>query len=140
MTVIGLASLYRTMHLQLGHVVNGRTYPDLAPADTERPFVLFARKPEGGETDVRRRPTETHVLMVEVIAERIEDAFDGAGRLVDLLRDQGSQESNGLPIDANWEITTVSQGVLIYRVELWNGVLPLYHCGYEYTFTLEKKG
>lgn len=135
---LDIEALYAALHIHLGGLCEGRVFPDIAPADAAYPVVTYGIQ-GGGEENRRRRENSTLVLVVKCIATKLEDAFAVARQIRDLLRDQGSQESDTLPHDSDWDITTVSQGLLMHMVETWKDGRMIYHTGHQYTFTMELK-
>lgn len=135
---LDIEALYSLLPLHLATLCGGRVFPLLAPARTVTPFIVYSFT-AGGETDRRRRENSTLTLVVKCIANRLEDSFLNARLIRDLLRDQGDQEGNTLPSDAEWRVTTVSQGTLIQMVEVWEDGTIFYHTGHEYTFTMERR-
>lgn len=138
MAKLNIEALYGVLHIHLGSLCAGRVHAYIAPAKTPTPFVVYAFQ-AGGEADRRRKETSTLTLVIKCIAEQLDDAMSTARQIRDLLRQQGDQEDNTLPTDADWRITTVSQGVLIDMVEVWEDGRIFYHSGSQYTFTMELK-
>lgn len=138
-SISDLQASYTVLHNHLGGLYAGRVYPDIAPAGAEYPLVVYGFQ-GGGETDRRKRENSTITLVIKCVSQHLEEAFAGSMLIGDLLRDQGSQEGNTLPSDPEWEITTVSQGVIVHMVEVWkeNGQI-FYHSGHQYTFTMERR-
>lgn len=135
---LDIEALYRTLHPHLGSLCEGRVFPLVAPARTVTPFVIYGFE-GGGETDRRKRENSSLILVIKCVGTRLEDTFLNARLIRDLLRDQGEQEGNTLPLDAEWHITTVSQGALVHMVEVWESGDIFYHTGHQYTFTMERK-
>lgn len=135
---LDIEAVYAALHSHLIGLCGGRVYPDLAPVGTTSPFVVYSFE-SGGNTDRRNRDNSTLTLLIKCIADRLEDSFSVARQIRDLLQDNGTQGTNTLPVNAEWEITTVTQGLLIHIVETYdNSSLILYHTGHQYAFNLEK--
>lgn len=135
---LNLEALFSVLHIHLGSLCNGRAFPYVAPPSAVMPYVVYSFM-GGGETDRRRKENSTLILSVKGVSGHLEEALSTARLIRDLLRYQGDQEDNTLPLDSEWRITTVSQGVLIDMVEIWEDGTTFYHSGSQYTFTMELK-
>jgi hypothetical protein len=133
---LDIHALYDVLHIALGGLCGGRAFPLLAPVKTVTPFIVYSFE-SGGETDRRRRENSTLTLVVKCLDTQLEGAFAGAQLIRDVLRDNGDQETDTLPHDTAWRITTVSQGLLVHLVEVWEDGTVFYHAGHAYTFTME---
>ena len=136
MSKLDIDALYGALHIHLNGLCGGRVFPDLAPAKTITPFVVYSFE-SGGETDTRRRETSALTLVIKCVAQELDDAFTNARLIRDLLRDAGAQEGNTLPTDSDWHLLTVSQGLLVHMVEVWEDGSVFYHTGHQYTFVME---
>lgn len=135
--MIGMEAVYSVLNLHLAGLCGGRVFPDLAPSATSRPYVVYFHA-TGGNVQVRRgRKSERHTFLVKIVADTAAESF-ALEPIETLLHNNGTQGLNTLPVNAEWEITTVTQGAALHAVELVNGQ-PLYSTGYEYEFVLEQR-
>jgi hypothetical protein len=137
-STLDIEALYGVLYTLLGHLCEGRVFPLLTPGRMATPFVTYSFE-AGGEAERRKRDNSTLTLLVKCVSTELEHTLMNARLIRDLLRDQGDQEGNGLPLDDEWRITTVSKGLLVNYVEEWEDGSVFFHCGHQYTFTMERK-
>lgn len=135
--MIGMEAVYDLLNLHLAGLCGGKVFPDLAKAGTLRPYVVYFHATGGGVQVRRGRKSERHTFLVKIVADTLAESF-AVQPIEDLLHNNGTQGLNTLPVNAEWEITTVTQGAALHAVELVNGQ-PLYSTGYEYVFVLEQR-
>lgn len=112
-----------------------RVWPDRAPANPVRPYILYFVN-SGGERNQVREVDALFSVTIKCVGDTMVQSIAGASRLGELLNDQGTQDVGLNPLDAgpDWEITTVTQGRLVHLVEDFNNVEPVYHDGHVFDF------
>lgn len=135
--MIGMEAVYTTLNLHLAGLCEGKVFPDLAKAGTLRPYVVYFHATGGNVQTRQTRKSEQHTFVVKIVADTLLESF-AAQPIEALLHNNGTQGLNTLPVNAEWEITTVTQGAALHAVELVNGQ-PVYSTGYEYEFVLEQR-
>lgn len=137
-----LQALYRAIYARLsrpGALWGSRVYADLASANAQRPYVVFFWA-GGGEANTRRHADAELLLTVKIISERQAEAFQGVGRLAELLNDAGVYDSAD-PLDGgpDWVICTMTQERAVHLVELVDGA-RVYHEGFQLRVVMEAAG
>lgn len=141
MAEAALAALYRAVKTRLvavtTHVWATRAYPDLAPANTARPYAIYAWA-GGGELNAIVAQDAEIVLTVKVVAETLATAFTGAGEISALLNDVRLTGALALDGGSDWDILTCTQEQAVHLVENVDGVW-LYHEGHRFRVRMERK-
>lgn len=118
-----------------GEIWGQRVYPDVVPAGTVRPYVVFFWA-GGGEVNDRWRPDANLVYGVKCVSTVKTEARTGAARIETLLND--AERHTPLAEGADWAILHATREGAIELVEMVDGN-PLYHSGNRYRFQLEAK-
>jgi hypothetical protein len=116
-----------------------RAYPGVAPASTPRPYTLYWQI-GGGYLPSRGLLRAEIVIGVKTVANTLAVAFDAAGRLHDLLHDQGVLETD-TPLNGgdDWNIlTSTVEGTPISLRETVDGV-PVFHEGLRLRLFMEER-
>lgn len=113
-----------------------RAYPDIAPAGTAYPYLVYYWL-GGGETNRFLRAESSLVLGVKCVSNTLSEAMAGAARIEALLND--AERKSGLSGGEDWLIANVSREGLIHFVETPDGA-RVHHEGARYRFALEAKG
>lgn len=135
-----LGALYRALQTRLnssGDIWGTRVYAEVAPAGTERPYLVYAFA-AGGEVNTRRKQLAEYVIMARAITETMAQGFTASARISALLNDADYSSSNALNGGADWYIVHVSQEQKIHRTELVDGSW-IYHSGYRFRIRMEAK-
>jgi len=120
-----LDSLYRAFKRQLdGAALWGDdVYPDVAPPDAARPYVVF-NNVEGGDTNRYAHESNSFMIDVKFIVENdYEAGKQGAALISDLLKDKGYQDiddsGNHGPVagDSDYLIKTITRGKRIHILD-----------------------
>ena len=133
-----VAVAYRAIRQRLvatSELWSSNVFPDLAPANVNRPFVVFFHM-AGGEINVRRIQDASLVIVVKVISGALAEALQGAGRISALLND-ADFASDPLDAGSEWVIQNVNQEQAVHLVEMVGGE-QLYHSGHKFRFRLER--
>ena len=122
-----------------------RVSPEYIRGTYARPSIVF-HWAGGGDTNRIAKRAPVFVIDVQMIAEISREAMAGARFISDLVRNQGSQDTdeNGdateraISGDEEWLITTITQGLRIHVVDNWGtNAKAVYHSGHEFTITME---
>lgn len=134
-----LDSLYQMIYTEMNgaSVWGARVFPDMAPADTARPYAIFFYS-GGGENLVTPSAQNARlVVTVKTVADTMSEAFTGAAAIETLLRNQGLHESAGIAAVGGWQVLTSTQDRVVHLVEMYQGAAPIYHEGHQYVFEME---
>ena len=112
-----------------------KVHPDLAPANVGRPYVVFFWS-GGGELNARRIQDAELLLTVKCVANTLDEAFRGAGRVSALLNDADLADDLLEPGD-EWVILHTNQERAIHLVENIDGI-QIYHSGSVFRFRMER--
>lgn len=118
-----------------GEAWGTRAYPDIAPAGTAYPYVVYYWL-AGGETNRFLRAESSLVIGVKCVSNTLQEAMEGAARIEALLND--IERKGGLSGGEDWQIASVSREGLIHLSEVVDGG-RIYHHGARYRFNLEAK-
>lgn len=123
----------------LGSSVCGtRVYADSAPRDAAMPFFVFSFVSSNRNRELGRTRMSVVVVGVRCVARTKVEAMLGAGWCVDVLDNQGAQESaTPVPSVAGWGFNTISEETAISSTEYIDGVEPVYIEGSTYRIVLE---
>lgn len=111
-----------------------------ATSTLAKPCVLFfpasnLRVP----VSIRKKNYEL-IMRVKGVATDVATAFAIQDAISELLDDSGRQDFNPrLPINADWDITTVSAMQAIWLQENFSQDTTYYHAGHDYRVTVERK-
>lgn len=140
MTETALAALYRVVLARLkgtgGDPWGERVHPDVAPAGTARPHVVFGYA-GGGELNENIQPDAGLVLTVQAICANDVDAFGCAARISALLNDADRGTARALDASPDWIIVHSLQEQVIHRVETTPEGDWIYYAGARYRFRME---
>ena len=140
MALTALESVYRALPVNLKGVGNwgDRVYPDQAPANVQRPYVIFFWA-GGGEANWTRHNDADLIISVKCVANTMQESMTGAGLIAAALNDKGTQDSTSPLVNgADWTITTVTSDRVIHMVEAEANAVPIYHDGAQYRVILQK--
>lgn len=136
-----LEALYGAVKARLLETPSGvwgdRVHPDLAPAGTARPHVVFAYAAGGEANRIVGRDAEI-VLMISGYADTQAVAFALAADLSDRFNDADKSSTTPLDAGAEWWVLNVTQEQAIHTVELIKGVW-VYREGHRFRFVMEGK-
>lgn len=113
-----------------------RVYPDAAPAEVIRPYVVHFLV-SGGERNERQKKDARFVITVKCVANTMTDSMQGAALIDSLLNDAGSQDDSAFTCGDGWEITTCTADRLVHLKEMFAGASPIYHDGHQYIVMME---
>lgn len=133
-----LEAVYRAVRLKLiesAEMWGNRVHLGIAPAGTERPYVVYSLA-DGSEPNRVRRQDFEALLLVKVVGLNLSVALTGLQRVATLLNDSGDQDvTPGLNAGTQWRITTVTKGRDVQFSEHINGV-EVFHAGSNFRFRL----
>lgn len=140
MAEVAQAALYRAVNRSLTasptELWGLRVFPDLAKTGTTRPYVVFSYA-GGGEINGLRKQDAEIVLIVKMISENMAQAFNGAGRISELLNDADYSSAGALNAGSEWAILHVKQEQIVHLIETVDGV-QIYHAGHRFRFRMER--
>jgi len=139
MAEVALAALYRTVRNRLiasSEIWGTKAFPDLAPAKTERPYVVFSYA-GGGELNARVSQDAEIVLTIKIISTELGQALYGAQRISSLFNDADLSRAGALDAGSEWVIIHVKQEQIVHMVEMVEGV-QVYHDGNRFRFRMER--
>lgn len=111
-----------------------------APAKTARPYVLYFSAGGGPTIVTPWRRSATFILSVKVVDTSMANALVAREAFNDLLDNSGENDTDPrLPASATWRILTVTAGREIEIPEYVENAETVYHCGFQYEFTMEAK-
>lgn len=114
---------------------SSRSYADLAPAGTAKPFVVYGLN-AGGELNARRGQDAEIVLTIQGVAEEnAGTAMDIAERLSELFND-AEDTVGALNAGSEWTIRHVVQLQRVHYIEMVDGK-KVYHSGHRFRFRME---
>lgn len=126
-----------TNHLKNRSVWGDRVFADSAPARIVRPYVVFFVA-SGGDAHQTQKQDARMVLTVKCVADKLNESLQGADALTSALSDTGSQDDRPILCEG-WNITTITQDRIVHLKEMWEGATPIYHDGYQFIVTMERK-
>lgn len=134
-----LAALYETIYTGLvGDVECGdRAYPDMIPANVQRPYFTWFFV-AGGEENAVKHQDAIITVTIKCVAETLPQALRGAGRISETFNDRGGQECGNVTGIGEWQILTVTQGRRVHLVETFENARPIYHSGHQFEFVMER--
>lgn len=110
----------------------------MATSTLAKPCLLFFVAGGGRELVTPTRRNVRFSLSVKSVAESMQQAVTMQEAISGLLADAGSQDvSPRLPVQTGWEITTITEGRMIWTEELIDNTRRVYHAGYVYDITME---
>jgi hypothetical protein len=105
-----------------------------------RPYVCFFQSSGGRDLVNPHRKNAAFTKSIKGVADDKATALAMQQAISELMDDSGRQDINsGLPVHAQWDITTVTEDREIWLDELFSGATHIYHAGHQYMFTMERK-
>lgn len=139
MAEAAIAALYRAVKTRLtesSELWGDKAYPDLAPKNPTKPYVIFSYA-GGGELNARVGQDAEIVVMIKAVSLELAQAFVMAGRISELFNDADYSSANALNAGANWVILHVIQEGIVHMVETVDGG-QIYHAGHRFRFRMER--
>jgi len=139
MAEVALDALYRTVRNRLiasSEIWGAKAFPDLAPAKTERPYVVF-NYTGGGELNARVSQDAEIVLTIKIISTELVQALYGVQRISSLFNDADLSRAGALDAGSEWVIIHVKQEQIVHMVEMVGGE-RVYHDGNRFRFRMER--
>lgn len=112
-------------------------FPDQAPANTARPYVVFFYS-GGGELNAIVGEDAEYVITIKGVSDHRAEAFTIAARLRELFNDAGLSRTVTLDGGTYWDILNATRERQVHLVENDNG-RQIYHSGAQYRFRMEAK-
>lgn len=113
-----------------------KAHPDIAPAKTARPYVVYSYA-GGGELNARVVQDAEIVLTIKIVSDKLEQAFTGSARLSELFNDADYGSAAALDAGATWLVLHVKQEGIVHLVENVDGG-QVYHAGHRFRFRMER--
>lgn len=136
-----LSTLYEALYGRLrdaSDVWGVRVFPDEAPAAAAMPYCVI-NYIDGGEDNAVKPQAADFRVNVRVIAGNLVDAMNGAAAISALLNDSGEQDTGGIFGDANWRITTVTQGRRLHDYDPYRDADPVYISGHQFEIFMQER-
>jgi len=105
-----------------------------------RPYVVFFNAAGGRALSVPSRDHARFTISVKCVALGMAAALGAQEVISGLLHNSGRQDIDPrLPIHADWDVLTVTEGREIWIEDKFEGAQRIYHAGHQYEILMERK-